>query len=323
MRKRSIWSCCIVVFLFLLCACQNGKEIQDAEEQDTMAEGQDVSWDMHITEETIEVDGLVQEYTFLFLTDTHMVVPGGEDSDQIVEYTEQRLAEFRNEEDVASAEQFEQWMDYANRQQVNALLLGGDIIDCPTAAGIEHLEEHLEKLEMPYLYTPGNHDWTFPWEYMTQYGRETYRPMLEPYMQSNCAIHELELEDLIIVAVDNSTNQIAPEAMEEYRTILEKKKPVIVMLHVPLLTQSVLTKAKEVWSSGVVLGGGNYGGIYPDEVSTEFIELTTAEDSPVVAVLAGHVHFYDRDGINERIIQIVGDAGYKGSAVLLRVNGKN
>lgn len=336
MKKRTIWSGCLVAFLFLFCACQNGKESQNADVQDTVAEEQgvmeeknitaeeqDASWDMHITEETIEVDGLAREYTFLFLTDTHMVVSGSEDSDQIAEYTKQRLAEFGNEENVASADQFEQWIDYANRQQVDGLLLGGDIIDSPSAANIGHLEEHLEKLEIPYLYTPGNHDWTFPWEYMTQYGRETYRPMLEPFMQSDCAIHELEFEDFIIVAVDNSSNQIDPEAMEKYREILRKNKPVILMLHVPLLTQSVLTKAKEVWSSAVVLGGGNYGGIYPDEVSAEFIDLTTAEDSPVTAVLAGHVHFYDKDVINEKIIQIVGDAGYKGSAVLLRVIGKN
>lgn len=323
MKKRYFWSVCIIVFSFLFCACQSGKANQNVEEQNTMAGEQDASWDMHITEETLEIDGLKREYTFLFLTDTHMVVPDGEDSEQIEEYAGQRLAEFRNAEGVASAEQFEQWINYANRQQVDALLLGGDIIDYPSAANIKYLEEHLEKLEMPYLYTAGNHDWTFPWEYMTQYGRETYRPMLEPFMQSDCAIHELEFEDFIIVAVDNSSNQIEPEAMEKYREILNKNKPVIVLLHVPLLTQSVLTKAKEVWSGGVVLGGGNYGGIYPDEISAEFMELTTAGDSPVAAVLAGHVHFYDKDGINERIIQLVGDAGYKGSAVLLRVGGKN
>lgn len=294
-----------------------------AAEENGLSEAGKTSWEMHITEETIEIDDLAREYSFLFLTDTHMVVLDEMDSGQETDYAAQRFPEFQNDEGVASAEQFGQWIAYANEQKVDALLLGGDIIDCPSGANIEYLSGQLEKLETPYLYTPGNHDWTFPWEYMTQYGKETYRPALEPFMQSDCAIHALEFEDLIIVAVDNSSNQIDPEAMEEYGAILEKKKPVIVMLHVPLLTQSVLTKAKETWSGAVVLGGGNYGGIYPDEVSTEFIDLTTAEDSPVAAVLAGHVHFGDKDWINEGILQIVGDAGYKGSAVLLHVNGKN
>ena len=71
----------------------------------------------------------------------------------------------------------------------------------------------------------------------------------------------------------------------------------------------------------MVLGGGNYGGIYPDEISTEFINLTTAEESPVVAVLAGHEHFYDQDMINENIVQIVGDAGFKSEAVRITITG--
>lgn len=315
--KIRYWLCIFLVLSAVLpAACQ--KENAD---QKAKVENEEVPWDMHVGEEIIEVSGVEGEYTFLFLTDTHMVVPDEQDSDKVEKYSELRFDEFQNEEDIASAEQFEQWMTYANEQGVDALLLGGDIIDYPSAANVEHLEENLKKLQAPYLYALGNHDWTFPWEYMTQYGEETYLPMLEPYMQSDSSFHELEFDDLIIVAVDNSANQVDPEAMEEYRNILKKGKPVILMLHVPLLTQSVLTKAKETWSSSVVLGGGNYGGIYPDEVSSEFIELTTAADSPVAAVLAGHVHFYDKDQINDNIVQIVGDGGYKGEALLIRITG--
>lgn len=315
--KIRYWLCIFLVLSAVLpAACQ--KENAD---QKAKVENEEVPWDMHVGEEIIEVSGVEGEYTFLFLTDTHMVVPDEQDSDKVEKYSELRFDEFQNEEDIASAEQFEQWMTYANEQEVDALLLGGDIIDYPSAANVEHLEENLKKLQAPYLYALGNHDWTFPWEYMTQYGEETYLPMLEPYMQSDSSFHELEFDDLIIVAVDNSANQVDPEAMEEYRNILKKGKPVILMLHVPLLTQSVLTKAKETWSSSVVLGGGNYGGIYPDEVSSEFIELTTAADSPVAAVLAGHVHFYDKDQINDHIVQIVGDGGYKGEALLIRITG--
>ncbi len=316
MKKRNLLCVWFLLGAVLLGACQKKNADRAAEN-----EKEEAPCDMHVSEENIEISGLTGEYTFLFLTDTHMVVPDEEDSDKVEKYSELRFDEFQNDEDIASAEQFEHWMDYANEQKVDALLLGGDIIDYPSAANIEHLEENLKKLQTPYLYALGNHDWTFPWEYMTQYGEETYLPMLEPYMQSDSSFHELEFEDLIIVAVDDSANQVDPEALEEYRNILKKGKPVILMLHVPLLTQSVLTKAKETWSSGVVLGGGNYGGIYPDEVSSEFIELTTAADSPVAAVLAGHVHFYDKDQINDHIVQIVGDGGYKGEALLIRVTG--
>jgi len=104
---------------------------------------------------------------------------------------------------------------------------------------------------------------------------------------------------------------------------LAEKKPVILMLHVPLYTEAVLHKAAAVWKGGVVLGGGIHGGIYPDTVSTEFITLTTAKDSPVELVLAGHVHFALKSDIQgeKNIPQIIGDAGYKGKATIIQISG--
>ena len=79
----------------------------------------------------------------------------------------------------------------------------------------------------------------------------------------------------------------------------------------------------EAWNSPVVIGAGNFGGIYPNEESEKFISLTTAADSPVELVLAGHVHFYDRDVIEgeKNVLQVVGAAGYQGNAVLIHITG--
>ena len=95
------------------------------------------------------------------------------------------------------------------------------------------------------------------------------------------------------------------------------------MAHVPFITQSVLTKAKEAWDSPVVIGAGNYGGIYPNEDSERFMALTTAEGSPVELVLAGHEHFYDRDAIEgeKDVLQLVGGAGFQGDAILIHITG--
>lgn len=322
MKKRMISLILACAFILGLCGCEGNvssdEVVADAQkDNETYEEFPD--WEMNVREEELVVEGLTQEYRFLFLTDTHMVVQSESDSDEVKEYAAQRVVEFCNEESVASAYQFEEWVKYANREAVDSVLLGGDMIDFPSEANVEHLADNLDKLDVPYLYTPGNHDWTFPWEYMTQIAKESYLPMLAPYMRENPFVHYFETEEFIVVAVDNSSNQIAPEALEGYKQILQKGKPVVVLLHVPLLTQSVLTKAKEVWSSAVVLGGGNYGGIYPNDISTEFINVTTAEDSPVVAVLAGHVHYYDRDMVNDNIVQIVGDAGFKGKGILLKM----
>lgn len=283
-----------------------------------------VEWEKHVIEEKLVLPGVEGEYDLLFLTDTHAIIQDKSDSEQITENAKLRYAEMVNEEGASAKQQLSDWMDYAVEEQVDAVLMGGDIIDYPSKASIAYLNKQLNKLSMPYLYTMGNHDWTYPWEYMTEIAEQEYRPLLKPYMGDKTYIGTWETEDLLVITVDNSSGQVRPEALETYEKLLQTDKPVIVMLHVPLMTQSVLGRAREVWDSPVVLGAGNYGGIYPNEESTRFVELTTAKDSPVELVLAGHVHFYDKDYISgdKDILQIVGDAGFHGSAVRLHISGE-
>ena len=160
---------------------------------------------------------------------------------------------------------------------------------------------------------------------MSESGKQKYLPALSPYMEGDTSFHTLDFGEFVVAAVDNSSGQVNPEVLDDYSELLDTGKPVIVLAHVPFLTQSVLSKATQVWNSGVVIGGGNFGGIYPNEASEEFVEMTTAEDSPVVAVLAGHVHFYDKDVIEgeKDVLQIVGNAGFRGSVLRLRILGRS
>lgn len=273
---------------------------------------------------TLTIPGLSRDYDLLFLTDTHIVIPDESADNEIRNYSEERLAHFTGEGGLISSEFFTAWIEYANQTKPDALLLGGDIIDSPSASNVKYLSSALDTLNVPYLYTLGNHDWTFPWDYMTESGTAEYLPLLAPYMETNTAIHTLELDDFILVAVDNSNNQIHPDALEEYRQILSRKKPVLLLLHVPFYTEELLARTSAVWPNGVVLGGGIHGGIYPNDVSAQFMSLTTAADSPVVAVLAGHVHLSDESVIDgeKDIPQIVGDAGYKGKGTLIHITAE-
>lgn len=293
---------------------------KDGQEEGTEARG---AWEKHITEETVRLKGLTGEYTLLFLTDTHAIVRSQEASEQEAANEEARYPTFFNEEGVPSAEQFPEWIRYANENQVDAVLLGGDIIDTPSQANVQWLADQLGALDMPYLYVNGNHDWTYPWEYMTEAGKESYLPLLEPLMNGNTSIQTLDFGEFAIVGIDDSPGQVDGGVFPAYEEILAEGRPVIVLAHVPFMTQSVLEKAKEAWSSPVVIGAGNYGGIYPNEESEKFVSLTTGADSPVELVLAGHVHFYDRDVIEgeRQVPQLVGGAGFRGEAILIHITG--
>lgn len=276
-----------------------------------------------VTEETVCIAGVSKEYDLLFITDSHVVIPEEDAEEAVTEYARQRYPAFGNGNGTDARTAFEELIDYANAREVDAVLLGGDVIDAPSEADLAFLEEQLGRLEMPYLYVPGNHDWTYPWEYMTQKGMEEYLPCLEPYMRDNTAFQLLDFGEFRIVGVNDSADRVEGAALPEFERLYGEDKPMIVVAHVPFLTQSVLSRAREVWSRGVVIGGGGYGGIYPDEDSQRFLDLLTAQDSPAELVLAGHVHFYDRDVIvgEKEVLQIVGPAGYEGKAILLHVTG--
>lgn len=328
-RGRAVWHALAVTALFVVvagCGKNTGEDVGNGAgpKADSDADVSDVkSWEKHISEETVWLPGLEVEYSLLFLTDTHVIIRDGNAAGQAAENEAARYPRFVNEEGVPSAEQFPEWIQYVNEHQVDAVLLGGDIIDTPSDVNLQWLEEHLSQLDMPYLYVNGNHDWTYPWEYMTNAGRETYLPLLEPFMNGNTAIQKLDFDEFVIVGIDDSIDQVDGAALPEYEEILAENRPVIVMAHVPFMTQSVLTKAREAWTNPVVIGAGNYGGIYPNEDSERFVALTTDTDSPVELVLAGHVHFYDRDVIKgeKDVLQLVGGAGFQGNAMLIHVTG--
>ena len=267
--------------------------------------------------ETVDlvVPGVTGDYTFLFLSDTHVETESEDNTEQVEEYAKERNTGFVNANGVTSWEQFPRWMDLANEYQVDAVLLGGDIIDSPSESNLAFLKKELSTLQMPYLFALGNHDWTYPWNYMTEEGKEEYLPLLSEAV-GNTAFSKLEFPDLVIAAVDDSTDQVNEDAISGAESTMQEGKPVI--LHVPLYNEELAEQAKEIWGNPIVLGKG---GIEPDETSQKLLDMVYDENSPVAAVLAGHVHFRAQGKLNDRIVQIVSDGSFTGNGILLKVHG--
>lgn len=279
---------------------------------------------LQVEEQTIIVPGLVGAYRYLFLSDTHIITLNGEETQQQLENAlPRRDTLFLDAQGRKPEETFPAWMAYANEQKVDGVLLGGDIIDFPSQSNLDFLEENLGKLEMPVLYVPGNHDWTYPWEYMTEKGKNEYLTALAPFMRGTPAAQVLENEELIFLGVDDSSNQIDPAALETVRKALEKGKPVIILQHVPFAAEKLVREAAQVWKNPVSMGMGAVGGIYPNEASLEYMKLVLGDTSPVKAVLAGHIHMRETDVVaeNSGIVQYTAPPGYLGQAILLTVTG--
>ncbi len=321
--KKRLWLAVVIAILLTGCANKN-EEVNKTEtesgivQEDSAVEEEDKEAEvptediclLSFDERKIHIPELTSDYEIWFMADSHVIVEDGSEDDQTEAYAAERKPGFEHESGYSSDVIFSQFIDMANEQEPDLVLFGGDIIDFPSEANVAFLKSELERLSVPYMMTYGNHDWTFPWEYMTEVGKEEYRPMLEDVIGDAL----LDLEDLVVVSVDNSSNQVAPEAMEAVNQATALNKPTILLLHVPLSTEELIAKAKENWTNPVTLGMQVHGGIAPNEVSTELWHMSHDDESMIKAVLAGHVHFAHEEALSESTVEIVTDAGFKGKA---------
>lgn len=215
------------------------------------------------------------------------------------------------------AEIFNEIVEYTNNKNANALLLGGDIIDSPSNSNFDLLRKNLnDKLKVNYLYTLGNHDWSFSWDYHTKNAEEMYYPKFKEFMD-DVNVSYLEYKDLIILAINDSKNQIEEEAVEKIKKILEKNKPTIVMLHVPISTKYLSEEVVRIRNRVSTIGEN---GIEPNNSTKDAIDLILSDKYKVFYVLSGHFHFAIQDNLNEKIVEIVSSPAYTGEINLIKIN---
>ena len=123
-------------------------------------------WQENIMQEDIVIDGISGDYELLFVTDAHAVIPldtqeqtdAAEETEQIQNYAQERYKGFLGEDGTSSAEQFSRVVDYANEEEVDGVLLGGDIIDSPSRENLDFLSKidfskfHLYQKSTKYSY---------------------------------------------------------------------------------------------------------------------------------------------------------------------------
>lgn len=292
--------------------------------------------------EEIIIPDMEGEYEFLYLTDLHLALPTREDAGVYGDAME-RIKAFSNERGTVSAKQLPQWVAYANEHQFDAVLMGGDMIDYYTDENAFYLAEQIKKLEMPCLFTLGNHEWFSPWEGISlkrisqsslketsgisseDFAETGVSVLFELFLDGQGAFQVLEYEDFVICAIDNEEYQVNEASLTAMREWLLQNptKPVILLAHVPFYTEqnrSLLETTMSVWGQALVIGTGE-GTRDTTAVSREFIEMILGENSPVIAVLTGDNHFYHKGNLTDSIVQWVGAPAYEGDGMIIKIKG--
>lgn len=282
---------------------------------DTQAETAGPALDIHKKEVFASVPG----YKIFFIADSHISMCDDRDA-ELMEIAANRSNSF-TVEGAPPQDTFDRLIKEASDSDADLVIFGGDIIDSAMYASVEHVEQKLKELNKPYIYFMGNHDFQYGNEYFTPMAYEEYLPRLGE-VHGGKSYQIKEEEELIIFAADDNNNQISSEALEAFKETIKKGKPIVLALHVPLEPQgeddSFLEECKTVWGpsadgkSKVTMG---INGVYPNEITKEFINLVYDKESKVQLVLAGHVHFYHNDMLTEYTEQVVTGAAFDGDAV--------
>ena len=266
------------------------------------------------------IPGLEEEYEFLYITDLHLAIKTREDAG-VYGDADTRIAGFSNARGTVSAKQLPQWVSYANKKSVDAVLMGGDMIDYYTDENAAYLAELLDDFKMPYLFTLGNHELFSPWEETVPKESVIY----DFFKQENAAFQVMEYDDFVICAIDNEAYQVNEASLmsvkEWFKT--HPDKPMILLAHVPFYTQmdrTLLDTCVSVWGQALVIGTGE-GTRDTTAVSREFMELIFDEESPVVAIFAGDNHFYHKGNLTDSVTQWVGAPAYAGDGMIINIRG--
>lgn len=278
---------------------------------------------VRVHEETCEL-GLDEPMDIIFIADTHISLCDDRDS-SVMDKAALRYQSFLSPDGLKADEMFAEEMAYVREHRPDLLILGGDIIDSAMYASIEYVDKSLKDAGVPYIYGMGNHDFEYGDEYYTDRAYTEYLPRLSDVSDTSDGYQVREYDACVIMVTDDDNNQVTQGALDKLKELSEQDKPVILCTHVPIepdpeYGKELIDKSVEVWGatddgrSRVLLGDH---GCIPNEVTGQFIDIVKDPEGPVVLVMSGHIHFYDKSRLTDRVSQVVTGAGFEGDLIHL------
>ena len=275
---------------------------------------------------TVVIPGLTGEFKFLHVTDTH--VSAFSDADQKkwtatrIQYNTARRNSFMAD-GLFAEERFPLLFDYADEIGADGMFLTGDLIDFPSEKNIALLYENINRVKAKSIFCLGNHDWNYADDYMTGNAVVTNRPLFNDLTNGDPYFSYAEYDGFIVAAIDNSSDVVTQETVDKFLSLYGKNKPIILLLHVPFHVDTLAPDVKKAWGNrNITMGPGAMGSDW-GSVQQLYNAVCVAEDTPVVAVFSGHVHFNHEDVFPNGVPQYVTSTGYTGDCRVVTVKGEN
>ncbi len=250
----------------------------------------------------ITVPGLSREYTFVQVTDLHIACYEPGDPAEAVELADTRNSfwsiqagffaydEAGNENRIMPIDACELLAEHIRgMENVDGIFFTGDTVDYPSAANFRRAKRFLDSLGKKCYIVPGNHD---------AVGDDAPKDMRTAFCDLMGDLPEYfaeELEGFDILGFSDGFILITDEQVAFLEERLALGRPVIVLLHAPVYTDTAREAVYPFWGYNWMVGDpGN-----PDERQTDagfrFRDLLCDHRDQVKAVITGHVHMATGD----------------------------
>lgn len=234
-----------------------------------------------IIQEKIYIDNLDRDYVFWQVSDTHINYV---EDESLIDFYGQKNRDWTPKKDGFNPlYAFDFMIEEAKKRGLDALILAGDLVDFCNQTSIDYVCERLKTLDCEKIVALGNHEGSLGDPAITT--RAFYPMYMELTSQKpDCRI--VDYGKFMFVTLDDSDLKVIPEQIDFLKSVKKYNKPVILVTHIPLLTEGLEPSCMKIWGTKFMLG------TYDDtDLTKEAVSIIKAEDSPFIAVLAGHLHY--------------------------------
>ena len=285
------------------------------------------SW---LTEEEVHITlpKAEREYRLLWLSDLHLIDENDPEVKEEYQDTVKERRALMTKDGLSAAYLWQEFPELLDQYNADCIIFGGDLLDYVSMSNLYILQEGLDRLKTPWIYIRADHD------YGRWYGDMTLSEMRKAHRKiaDQKKVWTFETDDFLLVGLDNTSSILSDEAIDEFESLTEKGKPIILLTHVPLdLSPDLKKGSQEIpslaelsersWNGRSLLWGeGDFYDSSKSENMTRLLGLVRGENSPVLEVLAGHLHFSWDGYISETCREHIFSPAFQGTVGVITLN---
>lgn len=243
------------------------------------------------TDITLRIPGVVKPFTFAHVSDLHICYADSRNS-ELLDFVSRRENVFSRHGFGSTYQTTPKLFKRTNETNPDLVIITGDYIDIPTEASLEVGAKLLDSLDAGIIFAIGNHEWIG--NMLKVYAdRDYWNRRYEKLVGHPIEFYVRPMQGVNLVCVNHSavTNRITEQQLQQTKNILEKGRPCIFFMHVPIPLE--LRPGREI-----------------TETTAEFYELLKTNPQ-VKAIFAGHTHIENRVEYRSGHFQYIVQAGFK------------